>query len=714
MTLQVPPLSQPVTQPIHEFSARPPQPSRLTHHEILRAFQGKIKPVRVPLPYRLGVLLVALVMVLLPVIYLGITFLVAYVVYYHAVNDTALLSMGSGRGQLVALLIYLAPIVIGAILVLFMFKPLFSRPPRPAAREPLRPEDEPLLFAFVERVCDAVGASRPRAIELDCEVNASARFRRGFLSMFGNDLVLTIGMPLVAGLTMDQFAGVLAHEFGHFAQGVGMRLTYLIRSISHWFTRVVYERDEWDERLIVWSKTWDLRVSWIIYLARGFVWGTRKILWALMMVGHGVSAFLLRQMEFDADRHEIRLVGSAAFESTMRQIVKLSIAARGAHADLGDFYREGRLGDNLPQLILHNLNQFAPAAHAKIEEMIATGKTDFFATHPSEQARITRAQRENVAGIFHMEEPATLLFHAFETQCVAVTIDFYHQIFGERFDQQAIHQVDELLVRQEAEQTTFQALHRYFQGIFRVDRPLVFPSWYFDKSYTYLADAETAADLAQLRTQLVARAPRYRAASARTDETQAGHEPAWLNEDLVEVERLVGERLVTALQLLATAPICAAVADALTWDEESRRLLPILKLLNDQIEALHKLHTGSVALTHWLQALSADRKNRGYLESLLARRDKNLHLLMGIRNELNAVDYPFEHAKGSIWLGTFVLAELPHRDDIRGILTAAEQIIGGISRLRARITGELCVMAEAVEAALGLEPLAAPTDEDHS
>ncbi len=39
-------------------------------------------------------------------------------------------------------------------------------------------------------------------------------------SLWGNDLVLTIGLPLVAGLSAKEFAGILAHEFGHFTQGL--------------------------------------------------------------------------------------------------------------------------------------------------------------------------------------------------------------------------------------------------------------------------------------------------------------------------------------------------------------------------------------------------------------------------------------------------------------------------------------------------------------
>jgi hypothetical protein len=41
----------------------------------------------------------------------------------------------------------------------------------------------------------------------------------------------------------------MAHEFGHFAQSGGMRLTFIVRSINAWFGRVVHERDEWDEKL---------------------------------------------------------------------------------------------------------------------------------------------------------------------------------------------------------------------------------------------------------------------------------------------------------------------------------------------------------------------------------------------------------------------------------------------------------------------------------
>ena len=46
---------------------------------------------------------------------------------------------------------------------------------------------------------------------------------------------------------------------------------------------------------------------------------TRLVLKVLLFLGHGLSCFLLRQMEYDADSYEIKVAGSAAAERTMRR-----------------------------------------------------------------------------------------------------------------------------------------------------------------------------------------------------------------------------------------------------------------------------------------------------------------------------------------------------------------------------------------------------------
>lgn len=117
-----------------------------------------------------------------------------------------------------------------------------------------------------------MGAPVPQNSDINCDVNVFASFRCGLLGFIGKDLNLTVGLPLVAELNLRQFAGVLTHEFGHFAQGTGMRFTYIIRSISFWFARVVYEKVSVDEMLNRVAEKSDIRIGIILLLAKLFVW----------------------------------------------------------------------------------------------------------------------------------------------------------------------------------------------------------------------------------------------------------------------------------------------------------------------------------------------------------------------------------------------------------------------------------------------------------
>ncbi|MEJ7592200.1 MAG: M48 family metalloprotease [Planctomycetaceae bacterium] len=463
----------------------PPEDFDTLRTKVFASFTSPaIQPVPIAGSYRAGIALTSLFMVMLPIVYLAMILGVGWLIYYHATHHTGMMSAAasstsgrnSGRAAIFAFLAYLTPIIAGVVLILFMLKPLFSKPGKDSGRHTLKPEEDPLLFEFVDRICKAVGSPRPRRIDIDCNINASASFGRGLLSMVGHDLVLTIGMPLVAGLTMRQFAGVLAHEFGHFTQGAGMRLSYLIRSISMWFTRVVYERDAWDDRLAEWSHSIDIRIGWVLYLTRLCVWLTRKVLWVLMMAGHLISGYLLRQMEFDADRHEARLAGSRTFATTARQLAVLNVAYRGAISDLGGFYAEGRLGDNLPKLILLNVDQLPEKVHAKIDEMILQSKTGLFDSHPADTERMASAAKENTDGIFHLRLPAAHLFRRFDFLSRAVTWDFYKEIFGKELKKSDIHPVDDLMERLKVQQAAWKALRRFFRDQISWYRALSIPN----------------------------------------------------------------------------------------------------------------------------------------------------------------------------------------------------------------------------------------------
>jgi hypothetical protein len=318
------------------------------------------------------------------------------------------------------------------VVVFFMIKPLLAR--RAPAAQPLglNPSMQPVLFALIRCICDAVKAPFPKRVYVDCHLNAAAGFRRGLLSFFGNDLMLLIGMPLVAGLTARQFAGILAHEFGHFTQGFGMRLTYLIRTINMWFARIAYERDAWDVTLDEWAdEADDWRVMIVVNLARAAVWFSRLILKLLLFVGHAIGCFMLRQMEYDADSYETKLVGSGTFESA-------SLRLRVLGAALGMSYKEMRVGWNLnkrlpedfPAYMLAHDAVMKPEVRAQIENTAGLATTGIFDTHPSDGDRIRQARRADEPGVFDLDAPATALFSNFDVLARQVTHLHYEDDLG--------------------------------------------------------------------------------------------------------------------------------------------------------------------------------------------------------------------------------------------------------------------------------------------
>jgi len=174
-------------------------------------FAGRFEPTRVSVAYKVGLVLVALGMALLLAVYVGLIVFAALGVYYHLKGHSYLIEHSTSY---VTVLAYLWPAAAGAVLVFFMIKPIFAGKPEQPPKYSLTAESDPTLFAFIAKICELVKATLPGRVDVDCDINASASFRRGILSMRGNDVVLTIGLPLAAGLTMQEFAGVLAREFG--------------------------------------------------------------------------------------------------------------------------------------------------------------------------------------------------------------------------------------------------------------------------------------------------------------------------------------------------------------------------------------------------------------------------------------------------------------------------------------------------------------------
>ena len=699
----------------------------------LDAFSGPITPTETGVLYKAGLAIVAFTMVLLPVIYMALIALTAWLVVLHLRNDIWIFEGGSGRQGLLRLILYLGPAVVGGILVFFMVKPFFAAKEKAAEPITIDPAREALLFAFVKRICDLVGARAPCRIDVDCQVNASASLRRGFWS---KDLVLTIGLPLASGLEMRQFAGVLAHEFGHFAQGAGMRLTYIIRNISFWFARVVYERDAWDLKLDRSARSADWRLAIVLHAARGCVWVTRRILWGLMQVGHGISCFMLRQMEYDADSYEAKLAGSDAFESTASRLRTLNAAAQFAYEDVRQSWASNRLPENLPLLIDHKATSLPAEVQQKLSSSAASDKTGWFDTHPCDGDRIEAARRLNEPGVFRLTDSATSLFSDFRELSKTVTRHQYEKQFELEFTEQNLMSAEEILRESAASAEADSMVRKYYGDVNISLKPLLVA-----EGLPALGDGGDAAKWREaVRASEELRGPAEKISAECVEQQNA-------LADFISAQRLAGagfrlepkefglpetatsageqekaahsavEKASADLsdRLAKLEPFMAAsrgrVILALGFSRGNRgvpaesandvpELVRLLAAVGAEMPRVHEIGMKLRAFALLGQNSGNHSSPEVVNEALVHVATELQRLTEGIQKRLAGFPYPFSHARGALSVAEYARSEKPAENNLHRVYLDCDAHVDRLFALHYRLLGKVLAHADAGEKVL--------------
>ncbi|HBS29952.1 MAG TPA: hypothetical protein DEB06_11030 [Phycisphaerales bacterium] len=396
-----------------------------------RWFKGPMEHPPLSSGFALSMALAATFMLLMPAIYAGLLALIALGTVWFIVHVTvpAFEYMRHGLVLLTASVMPLA----GFALLAMMIKPLFARRRGRRAVRTVSGAEAPGLYALVGQVAALMGAPRPSRIDVDCSANASASFRRGVLSFGSDDLVLTVGLPLVEGLNLRQFVGVVAHELAHFSQRGSMRAAYLTRAIDGWLSHAA-EEDEIDEAiedLVERDPWWIIGSSWGVALVAGIGrFMLRVLLKGLSLVGRLVTAALLRQMEYRADRSEAVVAGADAFVKTMVDLAMLSSGERRAMEDVGRSFSRMILPNDLPALIAVRAKTLPPPMRWAIEERLQRDATGPLDSHPSTRDRARAVQRVNDPGLFVGEGSTVELFVDFHKVCASATKHFYDRAIG--------------------------------------------------------------------------------------------------------------------------------------------------------------------------------------------------------------------------------------------------------------------------------------------
>ncbi len=724
-----------------------PVEAQTIRNQILNQISCPVGTIELVAGYRLKLMLAAIITFIAVLLYAALilaTICFAIMAAWAGAYGMSTAAIHSGRARGFGYLLFvLGPLFVGFCVVVALLKPLLI----PAAADELEgelelsPKTEPFLFEFVARLCKSLKAPMPAVIAVNSDVNASASFIRGPLD---GRMKLTLGLPLILGMDVQQVAGILAHEFGHFSQRGGMFMTTLIWNINQWFYRAAFERDQWDQWLAESSKSLDSWLAIILLLARGFVWLVRIVPILLLLLCKVFCAGLMQEMEFDADRYEARVAGSHKFAKTVRRIQKLAFGQAGSIEDLGRFHAEGRLPDNLCQLAVANVDLLPPEIIRNIEEQIRTGETGRFDTHPADRERIANAERENAPGTLRLECPAEILFRDATALGRHLTFKIYLNIFGKEFDPKKVLATGGLVQQLVVENEDRKASENFLLCQFQMHRSFILPR---ENLGTKIDQAVWKQDTENCRKRLLGTAMEFALcrkqagelrdsmvdlisarvlldvgcqleslqgnfAATTVDEirrklVEYNRREAEFSKQQEPFRRLLGTRLMNNLEWIRSAKIREKIAQSDKLVQEIGELLACWCNISRHQLLLERFAFEYLVGYRVLQHLSTNESEES-LKGFNKQAEQIGYFLGKIRREFEAIPYPFEHGDGKVSLGYYVLPDVPNGKAPFEILEAATGLQSGIVGTMQRIAWRLTSIACKIEQEMGFPLLVLP------
>lgn len=194
---------------------------------------------------------------------------------------------------------------VAVLLGINLIRALWIRIPKPKGKK-LRPSDAPELFRFVNEMASILQAPKFDQILLTTELDAAVIQipRLGIFGWFQNYLI--IGFPLMQALTLEQFRGVIAHEFGHLSGKHSRFGVWIYRIYQIWvrlLERLYKQKQKRDTGIFI--------VDFIVIAANGLSFLLFDLFFNWFVSTFTAHSFVLsRTQEYEADKYSANLVGA--------------------------------------------------------------------------------------------------------------------------------------------------------------------------------------------------------------------------------------------------------------------------------------------------------------------------------------------------------------------------------------------------------------------
>lgn len=358
--------------------------------------------------------------------------------WYFAVGHSAWFGDSPWHGHYLLtlwIMTWVVPAVAGLILIVFLLYPLWPQGEEPTPMI-LDRKQYARFYTLMDKMSRAMGVPAPAYIRLDAYPNASAGPVKGMVSLARGELSLGIGLSFVMGMTVEQFLGVIAHEFGHFSQRSSMMAYVWINRVNHWLFMCAHGQDHWAGRFRAWKLKYDHEiVQASLWVSEKLLIVVRALFRHLFDLNLRLTKPMSRQMEYDADLYQTRLVGSHKIHDLTIKARSLSWAWQAMGSiSYQTLHQSDRLPRNLPAAVQSLVERMTPQLKQQIEESLQVEETRYWDTHPASMERIQHAEQANEPGRLHCDAPAHLLFPEIDRLCENATLYHYHlsEISGAR------------------------------------------------------------------------------------------------------------------------------------------------------------------------------------------------------------------------------------------------------------------------------------------
>lgn len=690
-----------------------------------------------------------------PIVYMAIGAGLALLTVLHGAENTWMLVPKAGQtpGALVAMVtLYLGGLFLGISMLAFMVKPLVAFTPKFGEPKPVTREEEPVLYAFVDEIAAKLGAPKPHRIFIDLDINAGAGFSGGLLGMVRRRLELTLGLPLVAAMSQRELGGVIAHELGHFRQGTGMRINFLVRSLVGWLGGRVLSQDHWDEWIDRQTREFAPPFSFPFFAVKFGAWLVRRLVSLCVFPLHAIACQLSREREYAADECMGALTGANCLADTLHRLELISISHRAARSDINLSLREGRLPDNWPAMTVSRIADIPHEVILELEKERDSAKTGLSDRHPCDRDRIARADAIDAKGILTTTSPATELFRDFHATARRETIEFYKACLGGApVNEEMLVATAQITAHREEVHGSVKAQYRYFQRAIHPAMPLpledreILPPANPQETGRQMMDARARIEKMAAEAQRLAKnyakatdevinasqanvvleqgielfpgafgLPNPTRGAANEKFRNASIRQREAAEGLAEFLRLSNVRLVSALQLLHVPVVQDHLKDQAIDPAAARKLLATVCRIGWGLDFARELHREFILLSTLYQVM----RQVGRDEKLVRKIQKQFagchNQLVHIRSCFAEDPYPFEHKKAGITVAEFLVPEVPHPYDYAAIVECADEAPERFYLLYYRLLGDLALIGERVEKALRLPPLPDPPDEEEA